>query len=143
MKMKYSDLLDSRRIKPGKFTGKQIADCLKLAERDIKTAVRMADDDFDWAYSIAYNAMLQASRALMFSKGYRPCGEGQHASTIMFIRETLGREFGDDIDMMDIMRRKRNSTLYDTAGLISLRESSESVITARRFVERIRGIVAI
>lgn len=44
---------------------------LSLAERDLKTAKNVCEErDYDWCLSIAYNAMLQASRALMFLEGY-------------------------------------------------------------------------
>jgi len=50
---------------------KKVEDAFNLAKRDIKVAKSVLREDVDWAYSIAYNAMLQAIRALMFSKGYR------------------------------------------------------------------------
>jgi len=62
--MNYSELIKENRIKEGKFSKKQIQDCLNLAKRDIKTAKKVIEDDPDWAYNIAYNAMLQAARAL-------------------------------------------------------------------------------
>lgn len=43
-----------------------------------------------------YNAMLQAGRALMFSKGYRPKGKYQHA-VVEFVRSTFSEEFADNI----------------------------------------------
>lgn len=48
---------------------KKIEDALNLAKRDIKVAKTILRENNDWAFSIAYNAMLQAIRALMFSKG--------------------------------------------------------------------------
>jgi uncharacterized protein (UPF0332 family) len=67
----YSDFIKENRIKKGKFSRKQINDCLNLAWRDIKTAKKILNDNSDWASNIDYNAMLQAARAFMFSKGYR------------------------------------------------------------------------
>ncbi len=47
-----------------------VENSLSLAKRDLKTAKNVFEDkDYDWCLSIAYNAMLQAGRALMFSKG--------------------------------------------------------------------------
>jgi len=34
---------------------------------------------------------------------------------------------------MDRMRRKRNKTVYDTAGLVSKKEASEAIVTATDF----------
>jgi len=41
---------------------------------ELNVARSVLNENCDWAFSIAYNAMLQAVRALMFSKGYRPKG---------------------------------------------------------------------
>jgi hypothetical protein len=43
----------------------RVRDALDLAVRDLKVARSMLATDNDWAYTIAYNAVLQAGRALM------------------------------------------------------------------------------
>lgn len=139
--MNYSELLRNNRIKPGKFSKKQIHECLNLAERDIRTAKKIINEDLDWGYNIAYNAMLQAARAFMFSKGYRTIGEGQHATTIQFAKKALGGKFSSTIEFMDRMRRKRNRTVYDIAGLVSSKESAEAIDTAEKFVNAISKII--
>lgn len=68
----YSELEKSRRIRPGRFSSKQISDCLALSRRDLKIAETILKENQDWAFNIAYNAMLQATKALMYSKGFRP-----------------------------------------------------------------------
>lgn len=140
--MNYSELIKDNRIKEGKFSKKQIQDCLNLAKRDIKTARKILNDDPDWAYNIAYNAMLQAARALMFSKGYRATGEWQHATTIQFAQITLGDEFESTLEFMDRMRRKRHRTVYDIAGLISTKEATEAIETAESFVNEISEMLS-
>lgn len=43
---------------------------LDLAQRDVESAQRMLEvNDYDWAFNIAYNSMLQSVRALMFHLG--------------------------------------------------------------------------
>jgi len=56
---------------------------------------------------------------------------------IQYLRAGLGSEWGDVLDVMDRMRRKRNRTLYDTIGAISIKEAGEVVETAKDFVTRI------
>ena len=74
---------------------------LNLAKRDLKTALDVYDKkDYDWAFSIAYNAMLQAGRALMFSQGFRPKGEYKHVSVIEFVKKKFGDEFAEKILFM-------------------------------------------
>ena len=75
--MSLDDLVKKRLIKPFKISKQQALDRLKIARRDITTAKKLLGSDTDWAFSIAYNAILQAARVLMFSMGYRPsAGEG-------------------------------------------------------------------
>ena len=63
---------------------RKVKDALSLAQRDIITAKNILTQDTDWAFTIAYNAILQAFRAFMFSKGYRPNGSNQHISVVRF-----------------------------------------------------------
>ena len=133
----YSELVEANRIKAGKFSRDQIQKSLRLARRDLKTAKKIVSEDPDWGYNIAYNAMLQMARALMFSRGYRPAGEGQHATTIRFAEITLGEEFASVLEFMDRMRRRRNQAVYDIAGLVSAQEALEAMETAESFVNAI------
>lgn len=68
--MAYDELLKKGLIKPFNAELSQVLDRMTLARRDIDAAKGLANPD--WAYRIAYNAMLQAARSLMFAEGYRP-----------------------------------------------------------------------
>lgn len=140
--MNYETLLGKGLIKPLKAEPSQIKSRLDLAARDLKTAKQMMDQSRDWAYNIAYNALLQASRALMLAEGYRPTsGEGQHKVTILFAEAALGERFESEIRFFDKMRVKRNRAVYDTAGIVSESEARQAVAFAERFIEKIREIV--
>lgn len=82
--------------------------------------------------------MLQAGRALMFSRGFRPSGSNQHISVVKFSSCFLGK---DDVIIFDRMRRKRNNSLYDSAGLISQTEADFAVNKAEMLVKKIEVIV--
>jgi guanylate kinase len=56
--MTYEELLDKGLIKRIKPSPSQVKDRLKLAKRDIKAAKTMIANDRDWAFSMAYNAVL-------------------------------------------------------------------------------------
>jgi len=92
----------------------------------------------DWTFSIAYNAMLQAVRALMFSKGYRPSGRNQHISVVRFAELFLRKE---DVIVLDRMRRKRHATLYDTAGMVSESEAKNAFERAEKLVHEIEQML--
>ena len=117
---------------------KKVEDALNLAKRDIKIAKTILRDNDDWAFSIAYNAMLQAIRALMFSKGYRPSGRNQHISVVRFAELFLRK---DDVIVLDRMRRKWHVTIYDTAGTISVKEAGNAVERAERLVHEIERMI--
>lgn len=117
---------------------KKVEDALNIAKRDIKVAKSVLREDDDWAFSIAYNAMLQAIRALMFSKGYRPSGRNQHISVVMFAELFLRRE---EVIVLDRMRRKRHATIYDTAGTISEKEAENAVERAEKLIREIERML--
>jgi len=117
---------------------KKVEDAFNLAKRDIKVAKSVLREDDDWGFSIAYNAMLQAIRALMFSKGYRPSGRTQHISVVRFAELFLRRE---DVIVLDRMRRKRHATIYDTAGTISEKEAENAVERAEKLIREIERML--
>lgn len=139
--MNYEELLREGLIKPFKASDKQIRDRMALADRDIKTARMIMASDWDWGFSIAYNAVLQAARALMFSKGYRPSGgEGQHIAAVRFVEIALGEEFGKDVYIFDKMRSKRHRVIYDVAGLVSEQEAKQTFNLPRSLSRLSRAI---
>ncbi len=122
--MTLKDLEAKGWIKPFKASQTQIQNLLRLANRDILTAKQLIGSDSDWAFSIAYNAVLQAARALMFSKGYRPAArEGHHVACVRFAEAILKEKLGDEIEIFDKMRSKRHRAIYDVAGTVSLQEA--------------------
>ncbi len=142
MKMAYENLLDRGLIKPFPSGTAQSAGRLALAKRDVKAAEAMLAIDRDWAFSMAYNAVLQATRALMFANGFRPAaGEGQHKTAVEFAEIALGEKFHDDIYIFDKMRSKRHRVIYDALGLVSLEEARHAFAFAVRFVTEVEQLL--
>lgn len=136
--MTLNDLQKQGLIRPFKVSLTQIQDRLQLAKRDIATARKLLGSDSDWAFSIAYNAVLQAARALMFFKGFRPAtGEGQHVAAVRFAEAVLGKEMGDEIFIFDKMRSKRHRVIYDVSGSVSSQEAKSAFEFAVTFVEKV------
>lgn len=133
----YSELLDGGRVKRGRFARRQVENCLAIARRDLETARAVIDNSPEWSFNIAYNAMHQAGRALMFHAGYRAVGEGHHATVVRFLEVALGAEFEDPLALLDRMRRKRNRATYDSVGTISRNEAGEAIGAAEEFVAEI------
>ncbi|KUG19930.1 hypothetical protein ASZ90_010323 [hydrocarbon metagenome] len=132
----FDDLLrrgEIRRLPPDP---RQVADALGIAKRDAAVARAMLQGNDDWAYTIAYNAMLQAVRAIMFSQGFRPAGRNTHMTVVRFAELVLPPE---DAILLDRMRRKRHASVYDMAGVISRAEAEAAVARAEEFVARIEA----
>lgn len=136
--MKYDELLNSRRIRTEKVSRAEIKHAIERAMRDLKTARTLMTHDWDWGFAVAYNAVLQASRAYMFAQGFRPASSEGHKNTFAFMRLALGKEYESLIAYFDRMRNKRNQAVYEVAGLITETEARNVLQEAENFVEMIR-----
>jgi len=117
---------------------KAVENAIALAHRDVAVARNALTSNADWAYTIAYNAMLQAARALMFSKGYRPAGNNQHATVVRFSGQFLDAE---TVDVLDRMRRRRHIVVYDMAGTVSKLEAENAVSRAESFLSAVEDLL--
>lgn len=140
--MSLEELLKNEIIAKTKPHKKAALNCLKLAERDLKTAAKIVtENDFDWTLSIAYNAMLQAGRGLMFLKGYRPSGIFKHLAVARFL-SACGKDVGEEIVMVfDKMRKRRHIAVYDSAGTVSESEANAALQKANELVIKIKQII--
>lgn len=135
--MNLSDLLKEgrvRRVEPDLIQAKE---CIGAAKRDISVARKILDDDYDWAFSIAYNAMLQSARALMFADGYMAVGESRHKAVIDYADAKLGAKLAGQMALFDDMRRKRHQVVYEKAGAVSRYEAAHAIETATGFLAKI------
>jgi len=142
MKMKYDDLLKAGKIKKQRVSREEIERAMFRAERDLKTARAVIAGDWDWGFAIAYNAILQASRAFMFAEGYRPTAHEGHKNTFAFMRVAMGKPYEDLINYFDRVRNKRNQAMYDVAGLITETEAKNLFKMAIEFVALVKKILA-
>ncbi|MEM3030883.1 MAG: HEPN domain-containing protein [Candidatus Micrarchaeia archaeon] len=117
---------------------RQAGENLAAAERDLAVAGKTLEVDCDWAFVMAYNAMLHAAMALMFAEGYAPSGEERHKIAVDYADAKLGARFGDLVSLFDRMRKKRHAVLYEKVGSISRYEAGFALKTAKEFVERIK-----
>lgn len=115
--MNLSDLLKENRIRKIEPDRRQALDCLKASERDIKVAKSL--NDLDWAFSVAYNAALQAVRALMFVDGYCTVGEDHHKTIIEYAMIKLGNSLKGRIELFNRFRKKRHEAVYFSVGAVS------------------------
>jgi uncharacterized protein (UPF0332 family) len=116
----------------------QIRNEIEIAKSDLSSAKNMLGiKEGGWAHNAAYNAMLQAGRALMFSKGYRPKSQEHHMAVIEFVRGVYSSKFEPNVlEAFERARRRRNESLYNFAGSISETQGRNLVQHADTFVSK-------
>jgi len=132
------------RIVEKTFPDKNLAlKTLKLASRDLKAAKdALKNENYDWSLAIAYNAMLQAGRSLMFLKGYRPYSQYKHVAVVQFVHEVFGKEITDRIvNVFNRMRKKRHRVVYEEPEIVSNDEAENAIKFAEEFVNNVSKIV--
>jgi uncharacterized protein (UPF0332 family) len=137
--MSIETMVQEGRIHPFKATKEDIAKVMSIAKRDLSDAEQIKGTSLDWTYSIAYNAVLQACRAFIFHMGYRPASYEAHKATFEFMQLTVEERMKPTIDYFDRARKKRHRVTYETAGLVSEKETEQLLRKAREFLEYIES----
>jgi uncharacterized protein (UPF0332 family) len=130
--MLFKRLLDEGKLKTHRTSAAEIADLLKIVERDINDT-KLERLSPDRRFAIAYNAALQLATILLYCKGYRAVGAGHHFTVFQAMKEILGKECDELADYFDSCRSKRNITDYDRAGEISETEVNELIDETLKF----------
>jgi len=132
------------RIVEKTFPDKNLAlKTLKLASRDLKAAKdALKNENYDWSLAIAYNAMLQAGRSLMFLKGYRPYSQYKHVAVVQFVHEVFEKEITDGmVNVFNRMRKKRHRVVYEEPEIVSKDEAENAIKFAEEFVDKVSKII--
>ena len=136
--MKYDHLIKENKIKQEKAHPGEMEDLFSLAERDLKTAEFIVTQDWDWAFAIAYNSVLQACRAYMLSEGFRSRSVEAHKTTFEFMRLALNKEYLDLINYFDRCRIKRHRVIYQSKSSITETELKQLLSNAKLFVAKLK-----
>ncbi|MFA5382554.1 MAG: HEPN domain-containing protein [Candidatus Micrarchaeia archaeon] len=137
--MELSNLIKTKKIKKIPIDKEQITNLLSLCERDLKASeVNLKNDLLDWSFTISYNSILQAARALMYSYGYTPNNEDIHKTTLEFVEVVLGVKHKELIEILSMIRKKRHSAVYDEAGIVTIYEANYTLKKAKEFVKLIK-----
>lgn len=138
-----SDLLKKNLVEKFQSDRVQIKNELAIAKNDLAAAKKMLGiQEWGWAHNAAYNAMLQAGRALMFAKGYRPKSQDHHLTVVCFVAAVYSSKFSEDVlNAFSKARLRRNESLYDKAGSISQIQAQDLVQKADVFISTTLEII--
>ncbi len=139
--MDYKRFLKNNLIKRQEPDFNQITNQLKRSLKDLKTAEANLEIDPTWSFTIAYQAMIRAGRALMYSKGFLPTTKYSHKTIVEFTRLTLGHEYHNLISRFNRMRRQRHNFIYETKNHISPHEVKHSIEAAKKLIDKIIDFV--
>jgi len=143
--MNLEGLLNNKMIESIETDDKLVKKSVNSASRDLKTAkVVLENENYDWSLAIAYNAMLQAGRALMFSRGYRPVGEYKHVAVVEFVHSEFGKEITNNmVDIFNRLRKKRHKVIYEEVDIVTPSEAENAIKFAEEFVNKVKSILKI
>lgn len=140
--MTWKKLLEDNSLQKKKISFKEVESVLSKASKSLKAAEILLRKDIDEsAFKEAYDAMILASRALMFFLGVKPRTIGSHAITIKFCELYLGKESKILIEKFKKMKQKRNYLIYGAGLVISESEAKNAIKNAKGFIEKVRKII--
>src|SRR5580692_10631070 len=132
-----------KKFKPQAVDWPQIGRFLESAERKLASARKIIAFDEEACLQQAYEAMLKASLAFMFSHGFRARSQpGHHIAIIDFVRARLDKKHAPLLTVFDRLRRKRNLALYDDTGFVSHHDAEEAIAAAQRYLDLLRADIA-
>jgi len=134
---KIESFIEKNLIKKDNIEPSQVLNIIKKSRRSIKSAKLIMEDDSENSYQLAYEAMLLAGRALVFSFGFRPRAAGSHKIVVDFLKEVLGEETKTLVYKFNKMRKKRHYLIYGTGLYISEVDSRNAILSAVQFLRYI------
>lgn len=143
--MNLSEMLRKREIEktePDRNTAQKL---LKASEG----AIIAAEDNLkikhnDVALSLAYNAMLNAGRALMAAKGYRAYSETHHKNVVGFCAVILPSESAQLVSLFNRYRMRRHDIVYGEieGNSVGENEAKNAINKAKEFATLIKSRIA-
>ncbi len=132
-----------KKLKPQKVDWAQIDRFLASADKKLATAHKILAFDEEACLQQAYEAMLKASLAFMFSHGFRARSQpAHHIAIIEFVWTRIDKKHAGLLTVLDRLRRKRNMALYDDTGFVSHHDAEQALESARDYLALIRSDIA-
>ena len=142
--MNLSDLLSKGLIEKFQSDKDQIQNEIKNAQKKLESSEKMLEiNEWGWAHFAAYNAMLHAGRALMFSKEHRPRSSDHHVAVVSFSTIYEQKYTTEVITAFNQGRKRRSEFQYDDADAISETQGKNMIEKAIKFIDATKNIMKI
>lgn len=137
--MNWKKLLEDGSLQKKKISFKEVDEVLAKAHESIKAAEVLIEKDLkDSAFKQAYDSMLLAGRALIFSLGLKPRTIGSHTITINFCELYLGTNLKILVEKFKKIRQKRNYLIYGAGLTLSSTEAKNAIKSAKQLLKIIK-----
>jgi uncharacterized protein (UPF0332 family) len=138
----FQEFVDSGLIKEEKIDFALTKKVVEKSRRNIKSSLLLFDDgDAEGSYELAYEAMLLAGRALVFSFDFRPRATGSHKIVVDFVKKVLDNDSDKLVFKFDKMRKNRHYLIYGAGLSISETEAKNAISSAKTLLEEIENII--
>ena len=125
--------LDAGAVRRHRSSGREVADLLGVAERDL-TDARVVAVSLDRRFATAYSGALQLATVVLAASGFRVGAQrGHHVVAWQVLPELMGAEVVEVAVYFDSCRALRNRSDYDRAGVVSAAEVDELLREAEAF----------
>jgi uncharacterized protein (UPF0332 family) len=112
---------------------------IEMAENDsVEAQNTYSSGSYVWAAVQAYTSMLNCARAILFFDGIK---EKSHFCTVEYLRANYSGEYGDLIDKLDILRRERHLSLYDSREHVTSEKVRERIEWCRQFLKKTKELL--
>jgi len=111
----------------------------EMAVSDLSEAeISYKQQSYVWAMVQVYTSMLNLARAVLFSDGIR---EKSHVCTVEYLRKYHSDHYDDLIEKLDILRRERHLTLYDSREHITADKVRDRINWCKEFLKKTRELL--
>jgi uncharacterized protein (UPF0332 family) len=137
--MRLKDCFDKRLLLRMPRNKELVGRTLEMAVSDLSEAeISYSQKSYVWAMVQLYTSMLNLARAVLFNDGIR---EKSHICTVLYLRRYHSQHYGDLIEKLDILRRERHLTLYDSREHVTAEKVSDRIQWAKEFLEKTKVLL--
>lgn len=134
--MSLENWLSNAWLKQHETSSQEITNLLAVVDRDIEQS-HIPELGPEWSFDIAYNAILQSATAALAARGYQAERVNKHKRVLDSLQYTIGLD-RETVDLLDVLRRKRHTVVYEVVGAVSEQEATEIRALAKDIRSRVR-----